>query len=208
MLNRFRGNVKVLSFLFGILVLPFAVQAQHWGGGYGQRRGPVFHLGVMGGATLARATGNERGNERLWGWLVGPYASLDFTENLGLQAEVLYSRNRVWVDNGNEGAQSKIGVKSWDFPLLLRYSVADFFTLQAGPQIRRNVTSERNRELNNQHIQVRHQVSYVIGFELGSKQRGKRVFGRYNWNNKYDNTAVDKTVKINQFQFGVLFPLL
>lgn len=64
---------------------------------------------------------------------VGVFAVINFSDNLGLQPELLYSSKGSEFDFGGATATAKYNYL--DVPILVRYSINEMISFHAGPQI-------------------------------------------------------------------------
>ncbi|MDQ2719549.1 MAG: PorT family protein [Bacteroidota bacterium] len=142
-----------------------------------------FHVGIKGGATLGKMSGQSFKNEFTLGYHVGAFATIDFSKKFGIQPEVFLSQ--VNVDTANNFSQvfhpnqpvSKINLQYLTIPILLNYNVAKFLTLQLGPQY--GIMLEKNKNLfqNGKDAFKSGNFSIAAGVQLNLLKF--RVYGRF-----------------------------
>ncbi len=99
-----------------------------------------FHLGVKGGANLAKIDNQSFKDGFKFGYNFGGFAEINFSKKWGIQPEVLWSQNNYkTAANIGEvvpGGMSDVNVKLdyLQVPLLLSYRPSKLITFQAGPQ--------------------------------------------------------------------------
>lgn len=195
--------MKVLHYItLFTLLLTVKGYAQQGGG-----KGPVVHFGGKFGGTLTKTTAQDIEGKRKWGYQVGGYVTVDLVPNLGIQGEALYNRNVFLLVTPENTDKQKTIVKTWNFPVLLRLNAGEAFTFNIGPQFSHVISSKGYQPEGRSGTFDKSHVSFVTGIELGSRNTGGRLYARYNWNNK-DFSGVVKDAKANQFQFGLLLPIL
>lgn len=195
--------MKVLHYItFLFLMLTAKGYAQNT-----ETHGPIVHFGGKFGGVLTKVTGANIESKRKWGYQLGGYVSIDLIANLGFQGEALYTRSVVLLTQAENTGKQKTILKTWDFPVLLRINAGDAITFNIGPQFSRVISSKGYQPGVDAKSFSGKNISYIAGIELGSKTTGGRVYARYNWNNK-DFGSVVNGGKSNQFQFGLLVPLL
>lgn len=92
-------------------------------------------FGVKGGLNLATIT-NADGSNTLIGFHVGFFGEFMLGDNFALQPEVLYSAQGAEFDDGD------LKLDYITIPVMLKYYVADSFSLEIGPQVGFLVSAE------------------------------------------------------------------
>jgi hypothetical protein len=85
-------------------------------------------FGVKGGLNLATVT-NTAGSKTLAGFHVGFFGTFMLDDSFALQPEVLYSMQGAKFDDGD------LKLDYIAVPVMLKYYVADAFSLELGPQV-------------------------------------------------------------------------
>lgn len=99
-----------------------------------------FHIGAKAGANIFKIDGTAMKDEFKFGYNVGGFAELNFSEHWGIQPEVMWNQtNYRTANNFNEiypGGKSDLEGKLnyLSIPVLLSFSPAKFISFQAGPQ--------------------------------------------------------------------------
>lgn len=99
-----------------------------------------FHVGVKAGANIFKVDGTAIKDEFKFGYNLGAFAELNFSEKWGLQPEVMWNQtNFRTASNFNEiypGGKSDVEGKLnyLSIPVLLSFSPAKIISFQAGPQ--------------------------------------------------------------------------
>jgi hypothetical protein len=99
-----------------------------------------FHVGVKAGANIFKLDGTSMKDEFKFGYNLGGFAELNFSEKWGIQPEVMWNQtNYRTATNFNEiypGGKSDVEGKLnyLSIPVLLSFSPAKFISFQAGPQ--------------------------------------------------------------------------
>jgi len=112
-----------------------------------------FHIGVKGGANIAKIDGMAFKDEFRYGYHLGGFAEIGLGKKWALQPEVLFSQYSTTVDssfkniyqNVNFSELGDIKLNYLSIPLLLNYKVGSLLTLQAGPQF--SILMDQNKNL-------------------------------------------------------------
>jgi hypothetical protein len=99
-----------------------------------------FHLGVKAGANIFKVDGTAIKDEFKFGYNLGAFAELNFSEKWGIQPEVMWNQTNFRTANnfnaiypgGKNDLEGKLNYLS--IPVLLSFSPAKLITFQAGPQ--------------------------------------------------------------------------
>jgi hypothetical protein len=99
-----------------------------------------FHLGVKAGANIFKVDGAAIKDEFKFGYNLGAFAELNFSDKWGIQPEVMWNQtnfrtaenfNDVFPEGKND-VEGKLNYLS--IPILLSFRPAKLITFQAGPQ--------------------------------------------------------------------------
>ena len=99
-----------------------------------------FHVGVKAGANIFKVDGTAIKDEFKFGYNLGAFAELNFTDKWGIQPEVMWNQtNYRTANNFNEvfpGGKSDVEGKLnyLSIPVLLSFRPAKIISFQAGPQ--------------------------------------------------------------------------
>ena len=99
-----------------------------------------FHVGVKAGANIFKVDGTSMKDEFKFGYNLGAFAELNFSEKWGIQPEVMWNQtNYRTANNFNEiypGGKSDVEGKLnyLSIPVLLSFTPAKIISFQAGPQ--------------------------------------------------------------------------
>lgn len=164
-------------------------------------------LGIKAGANIGKIDGKSFREEFKYGYHIGGFAEIKLSKKFALQPEVLWSQ--VNSDTSSQFSQIyqlknldnvKLGYLS--IPLLLNYKVANFLSLQAGPQFGILVDKSRTTLQNGGDAFKKGDFSMMGGAQI--KLANFRIYGRYNigLSNINDIDNKDKW-KSQGFQLGV-----
>lgn len=84
-------------------------------------------LGVKAGVNFASISGASDYSNRT-GFQAGVFGGIKFTDNIGIQADVLYSQQGAEFDSG------KFDLEYVNVPVVLKYYLVQGLNIQAGPQ--------------------------------------------------------------------------
>lgn len=99
-----------------------------------------FHVGVKAGANIFKVDGSAMKDEFKFGYNLGAFAELNFSDKVGIQPEVMWNQtnfrtaknfNEIYPGGSND-LEGKLNYLS--IPILLSYSPAKIISFQAGPQ--------------------------------------------------------------------------
>ena len=99
-----------------------------------------FHVGVKAGANIFKVDGAAIKDEFKFGYNLGAFAELNFTDKWGIQPEVMWNQTNFRTANnfnevfpgGKSDVEGKLNYLS--IPVLLSFRPAKIITFQAGPQ--------------------------------------------------------------------------
>ncbi|WP_291914639.1 porin family protein [Chitinophaga sp. CB10] len=105
--------------------------------------GQGLHFGAKAGANLFKITGEGIKPGYKPGIQLGLLSSWDFNRKVGVQAELQYSQANAtrdanfsakYISNNNPEGSAKVQLGYVTIPLLLKYNLNRYFTLNAGPE--------------------------------------------------------------------------
>ncbi len=174
-----------------------------------------FKIGLKVGANLTKVSGKSFNEEFDLGYQAGFWSDIKLSKDFGLQPEVLFTQVGTTRASGfaslyntllAPGAVNTIKLNYLTIPILLRYSVTNNLSINAGPQY--NILMDNNQTLlqNGQSAFKSGDFSFAAGIQL--KLLILRVYGRYNigLTNINDIDNKDKWTH-QQLQIGVNFNL-
>ena len=95
-------------------------------------------IGIKGGATINKITGQSFNDQFTWGYHLGGFATINFGK-VGVQPELLF--NQINVDSSSHFSDiyqfnkvSKVKLSYLSIPVLLNINANKFVTVQVGPQ--------------------------------------------------------------------------
>jgi hypothetical protein len=99
-----------------------------------------FHIGAKAGANIFKIDGTAMKDEFKFGYNLGGFAELNFSEKWGIQPEVMWNQTNFRTANnfneiypgGKSDVEGKLNYLS--IPVLLSFSPAKIISFQAGPQ--------------------------------------------------------------------------
>ena len=141
-----------------------------------------FNIGIKGGATLNKLSGQSFKEKFAFGYHVGGFATIGLGGRFAVQPEVLFSQ--VNVDTSDKFSDvyqfnktGKIELKYLTIPLLLNYNAGKLITLQAGPQFGILINKDESLMQNGKNAFKGNDFSMLGGVQL--KFSKLRVYGRY-----------------------------
>ncbi|MBO9203441.1 MULTISPECIES: porin family protein [Niastella] len=150
-----------------------------------------FHIGAKAGANIFKVDGTSMKDEFNFGYNVGAFAELNFSDKIGIQPEVMWNQTNYRTGDhfgsiyphGVDDVKGKLNYLS--IPVLLNVSPAKFLTLQAGPQFGILLNHDKTLVDNGQEAFKKGDFSMLGGVQLniGSfKLGGRYVVGLANIN--------------------------
>lgn len=180
----------------GLLFMSVAVNAQG------------LRLGIKGGANLSKISGHSFNDEFKTGYQLGGFAEIDFSKEIGIQPEILFSefRGRTGSNISDITAglnrDENIKLNYLSIPILLRINVAKELTLNVGPQYSILVNNHKTTLQNGQDAFKSGDFAMVGGAQLNLG--ALRIYGRYNIGLSNINDLGDQDKwKSQQLQFGL-----
>ena len=150
-----------------------------------------FHLGFKAGANIFKIDGKSFKDEFAFGYNLGGFAEIYFSEDWGIQPEVMWNQTNYRTGNqfsevyngGFNDFEGKLNYLS--IPVLLSYRPVKFISLQAGPQFGILINNHESVFQNGQHAFKSGDFSLLGGAQLniGALKVGARyVVGLSNIN--------------------------
>lgn len=142
-----------------------------------------LHLGVKAGANIFKVDGKSFKEEYKFGYNLGAFAEINFTDKFGIQPEVLWSQlnYRTGTEFGNvfpggvNDVKGKLNYLS--IPVLLSFTPAKVLSIQAGPQFGILLNQDKNLFQNGKEAFKTGDFSLLGGVQLNLG--GLKVGGRY-----------------------------
>jgi hypothetical protein len=174
-----------------------------------------IHLGVKGGASLNKLTGQSFTEKFTFGYHIGGFVELGLGKKLSLQPEVFLSKVkqdtssqfRALYNNLLGTAGSNIELSYLNIPVLLGYKVTDQFVIQVGPQYSILMNQNDNLLQNSKNAFKQGDLSILAGVQLQVSKL--RIYGRYavGLNNLNDIDKKDEW-KSQSLQIGIGLTIL
>ena len=105
---------------------------------FGATQAQDVKFGVKAGLNVSDFMGDVNGNSSRIGFHVGGLAEIKISEKFALQPELLYSDQGTKFDDGT------IDLGYLNVPVMVKYFVAEKFSLEAGPQVGFLVSAKAN----------------------------------------------------------------
>ncbi len=139
-------------------------------------------IGIKGGASVNKITGQSFKNQFSFGYHVGGFAIIKISDKIGIQPEVLINQTNVDTSSkfSDIYAFNKVnGVKlnQLSIPLLLNYSPNKFVSFQVGPQYSILMNKDKTFIANGKDAFKAGDFSMLGGIQLNISKI--RVYGRY-----------------------------
>ena len=131
-----------------------------------------FHIGIKAGANLFKVDGESFNQEFQFGYVVGAFSEINFTPNLGIQPELLFSQTNYHTGtqfsdiypNGVNDVKGKLNYLS--IPVLLSFRPIPLLSLQFGPQFGILLNQDEHLVNNAEDAFKKGDVSLVGGAQL------------------------------------------
>ena len=166
-------------------------------------------FGVKLGANLNKVTGQSFKDGYDLGYHVGAFSEIGLTKNFGIQPEVLFNQvntkratgfNQIY--NQNNMNPSDIDLKYLSIPVLLKYNVSPFLSLNLGPQFGILINDKENLLDNGKAAFKGGDLSAVAGATVNVSSF--RIYGRYNIGlNNLNDIDNKEEWKSQQIQLGL-----
>jgi len=166
-----------------------------------------FKIGIKGGATLNKLSGQTFKDEFSYGYHIGGFATIGLSKRFAIQPEVLF--NQVNVDTSDHFSSvyklnklDEVQLKYLTIPILLNYNAGKILTLQAGPQFGILTNKSKTFVENGRDAFKSGDFSMLGGVQL--KFSHLRIYGRYALGLSNLNDIDDKDKwKSQSIQLGV-----
>ncbi len=168
-----------------------------------------FSVGVKVGANMNKIDGQSFKDGYDLGYHAGVFAELGLSKKLAIQPEVLFNQVNTKraagfndIYNQNNLNPRDIDLKYLSIPVLLKYDIAPFLSLNAGPQFSILIDDNQNLFNNGRDAFKKGDLAAVAGATLNVSKF--RIYGRYavGLNNINDIDNRDQW-KSQQFQLGL-----
>jgi Outer membrane protein beta-barrel domain len=143
-------------------------------------------FGAKGGVNITKINGKAFSQEFKYGYHAGGFSEIYFGGRLGIQPEVLWNQyntqsatkfDTIYTTLLNTNNFKNIRLNYLSIPILVNYKVANFLTLQAGPQFGVLVNQNKNLLQNGGEAFKNGDLSLVAGAQV--KVLSLRLGGRY-----------------------------
>ncbi len=139
-------------------------------------------IGIKGGASANKITGQSFNNQFSFGYHVGGFAIIKISDKIGIQPEVLFNQTNVDTSSkfSDIYAFNKVnGVKlnQLSIPLLLNYSPNKFVSFQVGPHYSILMNKDKTFIANGKDAFKAGDFSMLGGLQLNISKI--RIYGRY-----------------------------
>jgi hypothetical protein len=130
------------------------------------------HLGVKAGANLFKVDGSSMSSQFNFGYNVGAFAEINFTEHIGIQPELLWNQTNYRTGHsfsdiypgGPDDVKGKLNYLS--IPLLLSIRPVKLLSLQVGPQFGILMSGDKNLGQNAKDAFKKGDLAMVGGAQL------------------------------------------
>ncbi len=166
-------------------------------------------FGIKVGANMDKVTGQSFKDEYDLGYHLGAFSEIGLSKNFGIQPEVLFNQvntkrtsgfNQIY--NQNNANPSEIKLKYLSIPVLLKYDVSPFLSLNLGPQFGILIDDQENLFDNGRNAFKKGDLAAVAGATLNISSF--RIYGRYNIGLSNINDIDNKDQwKSQQIQLGL-----
>jgi len=150
-----------------------------------------FHIGAKAGANIFKIDGTSMKDEFNFGYNVGAFAEIKFSDAIGIQPEVMWNQTNFrtgtrFSDVYPQGVNDVKGKLNYlSIPLLLSISPAKFISFQVGPQFGVLINQDNSLVKNGENAFKKGDLSALGGIQLnlgGLKVGGRYVIGLNNIN--------------------------
>jgi hypothetical protein len=164
-----------------------------------------FHLGAKAGANLTKIDSQSYDDSFELGFQVGGFAYYDFSDFIGIQAEVLFNQTNTKVtdefsDVFGDAFDKDKTLNYISVPLLLRLNSGGLITINAGPQFSFLADGNETVLANGKKLFKDTDFSAVAGLELNLHP--VIISARYVWGFS-DISDVGEEANSHQIQLGV-----
>ena len=182
-------------------------------GGISAVKAQSFHFGLKAGPNLGKISGKSFKDGFEWGYQAGAWATLDLSEKIGIQPEIIFSQTNTKTMNSQDAQignilkpNLKAHLNYLSIPILVNINTSDLVTFQVGPQFSINTTKGDNLVQSGKDAFKGGDVAAVGGIQLNLSKF--RVYGRYVIGITKINDVTDQDKwRAQNFQFGVGYKL-
>lgn len=168
-----------------------------------------FHFGLKAGPNLGKISGQSFKDGFEWGYQAGAWATLDISEKIGIQPEIVFSQTNTKTMTSSDAQLGNIlkpnlkaHLNYLSIPVLLNINTSDLLTLQVGPQFSINTTKGDNLVTTGKDAFKGGDVAAVGGLQLNLSKF--RIYGRYVIGiTKINDLATNEKWRSQNFQFGL-----
>lgn len=148
-----------------------------------------LHLGVKGGANLSKIDGMAFKDGYNLGYQLGAFMEVDFSKNVGIQPELLWSQTNTKYSQEfkdtyedipgalNPLGNDKVKLNYLSIPILLRLNAGKMLTFHAGPSFSVLTSTDQNLIEEGKSAFKNGDVGGVLGAQINLGTL--RVYGRY-----------------------------
>jgi len=141
-----------------------------------------FKIGVKGGATLNKLTGQSFKEQFSFGYHLGGFATIGLGKTLAIQPELMFNQSNVDTSSKFSAVYqfnklSKVKLQYLTIPLLLNINANKFVTLQLGPQFAVLMNKSKTLVQNGKDAFKGNDFSMLGGLQLNISKI--RIYGRY-----------------------------
>lgn len=173
-------------------------------------------LGFKVGANLTKINGVKFSDAYNLNYQLGAFGEIDFSKNIGIQPELLFSQTTSKVDSGFSSTYQNlpgqlinrnVKLNYLNIPILLRINAGNLLTFHVGPQFSVLVNDHENLLNNSKDAFKKGDLAAVVGAQINISKL--RIYGRYNFglSNISDVDNPNKW-KSQQLQLGVGIKIL
>ncbi|MBL4663618.1 MAG: porin family protein [Flavobacteriaceae bacterium] len=130
-------------------------------------------FGIKAGVNFSSIS-DAKGLDNKTGFVGGIFAGVEFNDNLGVQADLLYSQQGADFD------VDKVDLNYVNIPIVLKYFIAQGLNIQAGPQFGFIVDDNVSEVFSGVTEAESFDLTGVVGFGYDLPM-GVRIDGRYNF---------------------------
>ena len=170
-----------------------------------------FHFGLKAGPNLGKISGQSFKDGFEWGYQAGAWATLDLSDKVGIQPEVVFSQtNSQTMVSPSIGQvlipNLKAHLNYLSIPVLLNVNTSDLLSLQVGPQFSVNTSKGSNLVQDGKDAFKGGDVAAVGGIQLNLSKF--RIYGRYVIGiTKINDVTNQDSWRSQNIQFGVGYKL-
>ncbi|MFT4204235.1 MAG: porin family protein [Chitinophagaceae bacterium] len=185
--------MKKLFIPIACLLAGYGVQAQS------------LHFGLKAGPNLGKINGQSFKDGFEWGYQVGAWATLDLSDNIGIQPELVFSQTNTKTKTSSDNIlipNLNAHLNYLSVPVLLNINSGNILTFQLGPQFSINTTKGKSLTEEGEDAFKGGDVAAVGGIQLNLSKL--RLYGRYVIGiTKISDLETQEKWRTQNFQFGL-----